>query len=225
LRQATVAELADDVRSMVAYLATQGEADVSRLYLLAKKDGAHIAASAARAGNTQVDGLILLAPIVRNLKDQAALDYLYFLENGGFVAGLRDGTEDLENMRTDFNQLLEQLLQNQYSGNSWRGHTAESWQSISELDLVDNPAGLPPTLVLVAAEDHLVRPEQGRDLVDAMADAGVDASIEELSGLSHAFTPGSAAGIWPEHGAMEEVSLDAVEAILDWLDSHSGGVK
>lgn len=228
LSVSTVSELVEDVHAMISHLSANEAVDGSRLFLLAKKEGAHIAASAARQWSPAVAGIILLAPMGRSFREWAAFDYIYYLENGGFSQGLdsgeADGTgEDIENVKTDFFAFLDQLLDDKYEGKTWRGHTALGWRSISDLDLVKDPTGLPPTLVLVAAEDHLVSPEQGHDIYTAMKDAGVDASYEELGGLTHAFTPGNAEGMWPEHGSMEAVAESAVDAVMGWLDSQTGG--
>ncbi len=58
-----------------------------------------------------------------------------------------------------------------------------------------------------------------------MQDAGLDSTLSELDGLSHAFTQGTAEGSWPEHGSMEKVDPTAVDAIVNWLDTQTGGTK
>ncbi len=225
LTTATLDNLADDVLAMVGSLASNTEADTTQVFLLAEGIGAHVAAAAMREPGSSISGAILLSPFARAYGDWCSENYSYYLENAGFVLDEENAEEDLGEMKENIESIIASLKDGSFDGQTWRGHTPTSWQSILDEDLIEDSSGVEPALILVGKEDHLVLPSMGVDLHGAMQDAGVDSTLFELDGLSHALTQGTAEGSWPEHGAMETVHQNAIDAIVNWLDTQTGGTK
>jgi pimeloyl-ACP methyl ester carboxylesterase len=217
LEHATVAELVADAEATVAAVAALGEADGTEVILLASGLGAHVAAQVAVGGNVDVAGVILLAPIGSDFEDSADNLYEYYLGNAGFH-------EDyIEDVGGDLGYLMVHLGDGSYDDEFFLGHDVPAWQSLLGTDLVDDPVALPPTLIMIGTEDHLVPLEEATDLAAALEGASVEVTTEQLDGLTHAFTVGTADDLWPEHSSVEVVDDAAVTALVTWLDAHTGG--
>ncbi len=225
LTAATMDDLADDALAMAASLTSNAEADTTKVFLLAEGVGAHVAAATMRDPGESISGVILLSPFARAYGDWCSDNYSYYLENAGFVQDEENADADLDEMKGHIDSIIADLKDGSFEEETWRGHTPTSWLSILDEDLIEDSTGVDPALILVGKEDHFVSPSMGVDLHGAMQDAGVDSTLFELDGLSHAFTSGTAKGSWPEHGAMEQVSQSAVDAIINWLDIQTGGTK
>jgi pimeloyl-ACP methyl ester carboxylesterase len=226
LASATVDDLAGDVQTIVDLIGAVEQADASQVFLLAMGGGAHVAAKAARDLGAKVKGLILIAPFARSFREWGDDNYRHYLTNAGFllIEGLTE--TDLEKEVSDMTTLIDSIDKETYQAETWRGHTPAAWKSMLDLDLVDDPSDLPPCLIAVGMEDHLILPSMAKGLYDAIqAGSGPEAALCELEGLTHALTKGTAAGLWPEHGAMEAVDEDAILDIVNWLGEQTGGAR
>lgn len=217
LEESTLDELIADTGAMVSAVAALEEADAERVFLLTIGWGAHVAAGAAADPENGVAGVILLGPEGRSFEERGDEVYGHYLESCRFHSDF------VVEERFEMMDIIESLSDGSYEGNSYRGHGVEGWQSMMELDLVENPVQLPATLILHGAEDHLVPPEDSDLLRDALEGEGTEVTRHRLEGVTHAMTPGTAAGAWPEHGSAETLDSLAVDRLFEWLDAQTGG--
>jgi dienelactone hydrolase len=234
---ATVAELAADAAAAVQAVQAHADVDPDRVFLLTTGPGVHVAAGAAAA--VGLAGIAVIAPVGGAYADAAlAINERYLKTNGN------TSDQHLAAANADLADLFEALADGTYESDVYLGHTVAAWQSLLAEDLVASPIALPPLLILYGTEDHLV-PQAlvdeldvalgGEEPPDGGVDGGLDpdaGAIEGLTevtaviipGLSHALTPGTAYGLWPEHGAAEAVDDGAVDALTDWLAATAGGL-
>ncbi|MDD5309512.1 MAG: alpha/beta hydrolase [Deltaproteobacteria bacterium] len=226
LSTATVDDLARDAVAVVGALTDLpvAGADPSRVFLLTTGLGVHVATKAASLLGDDVAGILLVAPIAREYGAHAAVLAERYATNAGLAAG------GVTHAGDQISAVMSSLADGTYAGDAYEGHTSESWQSLLGRDLVDDCTeskaactGLPPVLVVAGKEDHAVSPADATELEAALEVAGVDAALLAPKGLSHAITPGTAMGLWPEHSSIEAVDEDAAGAIAGWLDEKSGG--
>jgi acetyl esterase/lipase len=232
--EATIDELVADAQAAVAAVQARDDVDPSRVFLLTTGAGAHVAAGVAVAAEVELAGIVLVAPFGRPYEDAVQPLNDRYMASALASEPCWNGREDL------LESIFESLADGSYEGDAYLGHTVAAWQSLFPLDLVASPVALPPTLILYGAEDHLVplelvdelaialgggEPPDGGADEDAGAGGGLtDVTTAILPGLTHALTPGTAAGMWPEHGGAEAVDDGAVAAMTDWLAAIAGGL-
>jgi len=214
---ATLADLVSDVEACATAVSALGEADGDQLYLLASGLGAHVAAGVVDAGEVGVAGVVLLAPIGSDYQESADEIYAHFMTNAGFKDSY------ISNVQFDLMDVMDALADGAYAGDYFMGHDQASWQSLLGNDLTASPPALPPTLIMIGGEDHLIPATEAEALATALGGASIDVTSTALDGLSHAFTVGTAEGLWPEHGSAEAVDETAIDALVAWLDDQTGG--
>jgi pimeloyl-ACP methyl ester carboxylesterase len=214
---ALVTDLVADTVATLNAVGDLAEAEGTELFLLTTGLGAHVAAYAALDSGANVAGLILLAPTAREYLTNGGDLFEHYLVSGGFHTGYAYSAG------LELEELLGDLNDASYDGDLYRGHDIAAWQSLLALDLIDTPAALPPTLIAIGTEDHRIPVVEATDLGTALSGVGTTVTVEQLSGLTHAFTVGTAAGLWPEHSSIEAVDTSAVNAIVQWLDLQTGG--
>jgi alpha-beta hydrolase superfamily lysophospholipase len=230
--EATLDDLIADAAAAVAAVQARDDVDPARVFLLTTGPGVHVAAGVAAGADVGIAGIIAIAPIGRAYRDAVAPINARYM--GSAVASDNAATR----RGTLLADIFDSLADGSYGDDAYQGHTIAAWQSLFAEDLVASPIALPPVLILYGAEDHLVP----RELVDELeialagnelADGGVeedagpaltDVTSAVLPGLTHALTPGTAAGLWPEHGGAETVDDAAVTATTDWLAAIAGGL-
>jgi alpha-beta hydrolase superfamily lysophospholipase len=224
--EATLDELIADAEAAVAVVQARADVDPDRVFLLTTGAGVHVAAGVAAGGSVSLAGIILAAPIGGAYLDAEPLISARYFTN----AKIRE--EYLGQAQAVVDGIFASLADGSYDGDAYLGHTTAAWQSLFAEDLVSNPIALPPTLILYGAEDHLVPQAIVDELAIALAGAELadggaeltDVTTAVLPGLTHALTPGTADGLWPEHGGAETVDDSAVTAITDWLAAIAGGL-
>ena len=231
--EATLDDLIADAEAAVAAVQARADVDPARVFLLTTGAGVHVAAGAAAGGEVSVAGIVLIAPIGGAYADAALQINERYLKDNAYTS---DG--HLSAAQSALQSLFASLADGSYDGGAYRGHAVAAWQSLLAEDLVANPIALPPTLMLCGVEDHLIPAELVDELETALAgnllaDGGVDADAGAaltdvttaiLPGLTHALTPGTAMGLWPEHGGAETVDDGASTAMTDWLAAIAGGL-
>jgi pimeloyl-ACP methyl ester carboxylesterase len=214
---ALVSDLIEDTVATLEAVGALTEADATELYLLTGGLGAHVAALATQDADADVAGLILLAPVGSDFQDSGGSLFEHYLLSGNFNASFA------YNEGLKVGGLIGDLADGSYDGDYYKGHGIAAWQSILGLDLVESPLALPPTLIAIGTEDHVVPVGAATDLGTALSGAGTEVTVEQLTGLTHALTVGTAAGLWPQHSGVEAVDGTAVDAIVEWLDLQTGG--
>jgi dienelactone hydrolase len=226
LSAATVDDLAGDARAVVDALASLpvAGADTEHVFLLTTGLGAHVAVKAASLLGGDLAGVVLVAPIARDYETHAGVIAAHYASSAKLSAGASAHAAE------KVDAVMSSLADGTYGDEAYQGHTPASWQSLFGLDVVDDCTqtkaactGLPPVLVVAGGQDHAIPPADAADLADAMEGAGVDATLLAPEGLSHALTPGTALGLWPEHSSLEAVDEGTVGDIEGWLDDKSGG--
>jgi dienelactone hydrolase len=217
LEDALFDDLVGDGLAAVEAVRLLPAADGDRIFVLARGDGARVAAAVAADPAAAVAGAILLAPLAGDFA--AGADELRIWYLNSFVFHSQYVIEQ------QFAEMycMESLADETYDGDYFRGHGVAAWRSLFESDWVGSPAALPPALLLRGTADIFAADEPVAALATALASAGTDVTRIELDGLSHALTPGTRNGGWPEHGSAEGVAPAAIEVIIDWLDEQTGG--
>jgi acetyl esterase/lipase len=193
------------------------ESDDGLIFVLARGHGARVAAAAAADPGAGVAGAILLSPLAGDFLATADELWAWYMNAFGFHEQYV-----IEQQFAEID-IMESLADGTYEGDHFRGHSVAAWQSLFADDWIDNAVALPPALLLRGIEDILVDADSVTDLAGALTAAGTAVTRTELDGLSHALTPSTREGGWPEHGSAEGVAAAAVDAIVDWLDEQTGG--
>jgi dienelactone hydrolase len=217
LEDALLQDLIDDGLAAVEAVRALPAADGAHVFVLARGHGARVAAAVAADPVAGVAGAILLAPLAGDFA--AAADDLraWYLEPFGFHEQFVIEQQFAE---MDF---MGDLEDDTYDGDHFRGHSVAAWRSLLDDDWIGSPLALPPTLLVRGTEDLLVDGPSVTALRDALTTAGTAVTRLELDGLSHALTPGTRSGGWPEHGSAEGIAAAAVDALVGWLDDQTGG--
>jgi len=217
LSSATLADLIADGVAVYAHVAGLTEVDSSKIFVLATGAGAHVAAGVAQDAGADPAGLIMLSPVGNSYGDVVStLAQHYFESASAFENYVNEEALEAE-------ELFEDIADGTYAGDDYQGRTNAAWQSLMASDLVGSPADLPPTLIVVPAEDHLVPASVPEALATALGTTSTDVTSGPLDGVTHALTAGTASGLWPEHSSVEEIDDTAVTLLTDWLTTQTGG--
>ncbi len=217
LEDALLDELIDDGIAAVETVRELSESDDDRIFVLARGQGARVAAAVAADAGATVAGAILLAPLAGDFVADADEIRAWYLDSFDFRE------QCVIAKRFDEMNIVESLEDGSYAGDWFRGHSVAAWQSLFDTDWIGSPIALPPVLLLHGAEDILVDDASVADLAEALAGAGTDVTLAKFDGLSHALTSGTRDDGWPEHGSAEGIAEAAVDALVDWLDDQTGG--
>ncbi len=217
LSSATSADFADDVRSVIAWLAKRPDIDTARIALVGHSEGGMIAPMIA-AGSATTSGVASGAPIprVRAIALMAGPAYtgrrIMTYQNEQAITG---ATRLSETQRDSVRRTVPAGLDALAKSNRWVGYF------MSHDPLLVAKQVRQPVLILQGDTDHQITPEQADTLAAAFRAGGNRAvTVKHFPETNHLMLP-DPSGIASGYGGLRDthVRRDVLGTLADWLVS------
>jgi len=202
-------EVLDDVLSAIEFAKTLPE--VSKIYLLGHSLGATLIPEIARISN-DVDGLILLAPMIQKLA-------VTMLEQLDYIASLTTLSDEEKEQYKKMKELLEKIEKHQLDPKERVfGASANYFYDLDKYDPVKTLKDLKiPVLILQGGKDYQVTVEKNFNVLKQELSNKPNITFKLYENLDHLFMYTEGISKPEDYEKQRNVDEDVINDIADWI--------